>query len=552
MNLINYNMIRTLFFIIFIIITSLLQSQVAIDINTEFEKKEKLLMVWPYDANIDSIVSEISGISHEHADIEIIFDPNNTTFDTTSIRNFLISMGTNGENLEFIPAITDTYKLRQFSPITGYGVFTDTLVRYFGNPGFSEYNRPNDDSIPYQLSDYYNFDLTNYGLKFEESNVQYDGLRYLFVGDRILEDNLPMSENDIRFSLNAYYNSGMVMFIPTPENSGGGELNGIENYIKVLDPETILVTSIPDSLPDYYQIEEIADQLSQIINYFGENFNIIRIPACPNDDGTFTTSGYGEIRSYTNSLLLNDLAIIPSFGNWEYDSIAREIYKAQLPGFEVVSVNAQDLSQNHEGIHTITKALPQEHFLRILHKKMVGIQEYYPQIKVNSLCNTGTQLLNMWLYYKKSNDTVYTKESVHLVCPQYFAIIEKVDPSDTIHYFLEANSTHATITYPLSAPAGNFTFWFDVVSETNDEDHELDYQIYPNPSTGSFTIRSDFNLSEEIGLRIINGTGHHITSERVSLNKKVNLEHKLTTGLYFAVINIGNKTLTKKLIIQQP
>jgi len=538
---------RYLQIIILIFLSTFTYSQLAITIPSEYEKSEKLLISWPYSTDIDTVTASITGFAKDFADIDILYNSNNATFDTTAIRNFLISMSATAPNVRFVPSISNTNLLRQYSPVAGYGVFSDDLVRYFGNPGFDNYNRPADDSIPTQLADYYGFELADYGIQFENSNIQYDGLRYLFVGDRIISDNVPMSETDIRFSLNAYFNSGEVMFIPTPENSGGGMLNSIENYIKLLDPETILVTSIPDTLPDYSNIEDIVEELSTITNYFGKEFSIIRIPAAPNADFSFTTSPDGEFRSYTNSIIINNLAIIPSFGLPEYDSAAYNIYKAQLPGYNIKLVNASALTPNHGGLHTITKGIPQHSFLRILHSKMTGVQEFYPEIKINTLCNTATQLENMWLYYKKNNDTAYTKKEIHLVCPQYFSIIEKVNPTDTIHYYIEANSSETQITYPLSAPEGNFTFWFDVISSDETVNNKDEFKIAPNPSTGSFIIRN--NINENIKISIFNSSGQLVHRCTTITNTLIDLDNNLLNGYYSVCIETKEGISTHKLII---
>ena len=541
-------MSKYLYLIIAIFITSNLVSQVAITIPAEYEKSEKLLITWPYSPEIDSIVSEIIKISREITKVEILCDPSNPS-DTTMIRNFLLSQNANGPNVTFIPAHTNTSWIRQYSPVFGYGVFTDTLVRYIGNPGFANYYRPADDSVPKQLADFWNMDFTNYGLQYENSNLQYDGLRNIFVGSRILNENIPMSANDIIYSLNSFYNSGIVTLIPTPMYSGGGDLNGLSNYLKILDFETLLLTSLPDTLPDYLLLEEMENMFSSLTTNYGNSYNIIRIPAAPNDDGTFTTSSNGEFRSYTNSLILNDLIIIPSFDQVEYDSIAMGIYQEHMPGYSIHFVDARTLSEVQSGIHTITKEVPQPSYLRILHSKMIGAQEFYPEVKINTLCGSATQVENMWLYYKKNSDTAYTKEEIHLVCPQHFAVIDKLTPTDTIHYYIEAISSETQTTYPLSAPEGNFTFWFDVVSDTENEIITESFNISPNPSSGKFTITEHSNNSNELLIKIFNTQGQLVHSSVRKPNAFIDIETELGTGYYTLVIESGELTSVHKLII---
>ena len=408
--------------------------QVAITIPAEYEKNDKLVLVWPYTTAIDSVIGEITGIAKQVVDVEIIYNPDSIQFDTTQIRGFLTNMGIDNENVSFIPAYTNTCWLRQYSPVTGYGVFDDSLVQYLGNPGFSAYNRPADDSLPSQLANFWNMELVDYGLEFENTNIQYDGLRHLFVGNRIIEQNIPMDENEIRFSLNEYFSSGEVTFLPSLTQSGGGSMRSIDMYMKLLDFETILVSSIPDTLPDYQTLENIALELSTIPNYYGDNFNIIRISAPPNDNGNYPITQEEEMRSYTNSMILNNLVIVPSYGLPEYDSTAYQLYKKHMPGYQLHRIDARLLTPDYGSIHTMTKEIPQSNFLRILHKKVTGPQDYTPDFRIICLATAGDQIEDMWLYYKIGDDTSYTKTEIHMVCPQHFGLIENLQPLDTIHY----------------------------------------------------------------------------------------------------------------------
>lgn len=538
---------HTLTYLLLLIVLTI-NAQLAITIPAEYEKNDKLLMVWPYEAAIDSIVGEITSLAVQTAHVELIFNPDSIQFDTTQIRNFLANIGISNENVDLIPAHTNTYWLRQYAPITGYGVFADNLVLYFGNPGFSAYNRPDDDSIPSQLANYMNKDLANYNLNFENINIQYDGLRNLFVGDRILDQNLPMDENEIRFALNSYFNSDEVFIIPSLDQSGGGIWQSTDTYMKFLDFETIAISSIPDTLPDYNNLEDIVAELSSINDYFGYNYNIVRIPSPPNENGQYPISQDEELRSYTNSLILNDLVIVPSFGLPEYDSTAYYTYKKFLPGYNIKLVDARLLTPNHGSLHTLTKEIPQENFLRIIHSKIIGSQAYMPDYQINCLAGAGDLVEEMWLYHKRNSDTAYTKTSIHLVCPQHFAKIENLLPTDTVHYYIEAVSSSTTTTYPLSAPNGNFTFWFDIVEIEENAMVEHKFNIAPNPTTGDFRVISNDSYGK-ILVSIFNSVGQLVQEKISSTGKLIQTEGKLKTGYYTVVIENNNNSSKFKLVV---
>ncbi|MBC8319525.1 MAG: agmatine deiminase family protein [Bacteroidetes bacterium] len=534
--------------LIIALITITAKAQVAITIPAEYEKNDKLILVWPYLSGVDSIIGEITGIAKQVVNVEIIYNPDSTQFDTTQIRSFLSNMGINNENVSFIPAFSNTYWLRQYSPITGYGVFIDSLVQYLGNPGFSSYNRPADDSIPVQLANFWNMDFAEYNLEFESTNVQYDGLRNLFVGDHIIEQNIPMDEVEISFALNSYYSTGEVIFIPSLDQSGGGNFHSIDMYMKLLDSETILVASIPDTLPDYAAIEDIVFELSSISSYYGSNYKIIRILSPPNDNGNYPIIPEDEMRTYTNSLILNNTVIVPSYGLPEFDFAAYNIYEKYMPGYNIYMVDARLLTPNYGSIHTITKEIPQSNFLRILHEKVTGPQEFISDFHINCLVASGNQVEEMWLYYKLNNDTSYTKTTIHLVCPQHFGTIAGLQTTDTVHYYIEAISSSTTTTYPLSAPEGNFTFWFDIVNIDETYVNTYDFELVPNPSNGKFAIIRQ-NENSEIRIKIFNSVGQLVFVTQAYTGEIINTGNKLDKGYYTVIVGHNNNISKLKMVI---
>lgn len=539
-------MIRKLIIAITVLLTVNSSAQLAITIPNDFEKSESMLLTWSYNSNIDSVQAQIVKLAKDHADIGIIYNPDSLDYDTTDIRLFLQTLNADSSNVTLISAYTNTPFLAQYAPIVGYGVFADTLERYFGNPMFDSYSRPQDDSLASQLAHYYSWNNVDYNLQFEANNIIYDGLRHMIVGDRVLTENPGMTQNEIQFELFQYYNSGICTFISNLNNSGGGVLNSLENYIKLVDFETFIVSSLPDTLPDYEVLESIAAQLGDLQTYFGDPFNIFRISIAPESNGNYPTDKIGENRSYTNSIVINDLVIVPLYGNAEKDEQAWDMYNELYQGYTIKSLNSETLSANHSGLHTLTKVIPQKHLLRILHKKVTGLQPYSPFVKINCLCEADNYVEEMWLYYKVNDDTAYTVKSIELVCPQHFAIIDKLNPGDTVSYYIEAVSASTITTYPLSAPEGNFTFWLDVMGQVDKHNSEPKILISPNPGKGVFKIYSA--ITEEVDLELFNNLGQLILKKKFVSNSNIDLSKYLKPGNYTVVIRSSGETVSLKYI----
>jgi len=526
-----------------------LKAQVAITIPAEYEQNSKLLLAWSYIDSIDSVICEIAGIAKQQVDVDIIFNPNNIQYDTAQIKYFLSNLGVDDENIDFIPATTNTCWLRQYSPVTGYGVFEDNLVQYLGDPSFSNYNQPSNDSIPQKIANFWDMQYVDYNLNFENTNIQYDGIQNLFVGEQVISQNLPMNENEVISNLNAYFGADNVVLTPSLTQSGGGNIFGNNQYIKILDYETILVAVIPDTLPDYEIIEDFVSELSLIQNNFGGYYNIIRVMSPPNADGKYPSTLDEEIRSYTNSIIINNLIIMPTYGMPNFDSAAFNMYKKYMVGYDIYMVDSKLLSLNYGGISTLTKEIPQPNFLRILHQKNIGPQTFFSNFEILCLASAGDQIEEMWLYYKINDDTSYTKTEVHLVCPQHVAVITGLTPTDTVHYYLEAISSSTTITYPLSAPNGNFTFWFDIVGVDEYSNDVSDFSIAPNPTSGNFKILSSDQFGE-LEVSIYNLEGQLIISTKSNVGSIISTGDLLKPGYYTVIINKEGISSRSKLVIK--
>lgn len=74
--------------------------------------------------------------------------------------------------------------------------------------------------------------------------------------------------------------------------------------------------------------------------------------------------------------------------------------------------------------------------------------------------------------------------------------------------------------------------------------------VYPNPSTGKFSIRILDDLSHHVTWKIVDATGKLRYQNNESLENAVALDLDLNAGLYILHIQDGTKTYKKKIIVQ--
>jgi agmatine/peptidylarginine deiminase len=87
-----------------------------------------------------------------------------------------------------------------------------------------------------------------------------------------------------------------------------------------------MVSQFPESVPYYEQMESLADSLSKTFNDFGKLLKVVRLPVASLQDGSYSVSDSGEIRSYTSSLIFNNKILIPSYNN-PSDAVALSVYQ---------------------------------------------------------------------------------------------------------------------------------------------------------------------------------------------------------------------------------
>ena len=88
------------------------------------------------------------------------------------------------------------------------------------------------------------------------------------------------------------------------------------------------------------------------------------------------------------------------------------------------------------------------------------------------------------------------------------------------------------------------------------EQSEKEIKVFPNPSDGRFQLTLEHDGAEKVTAKVFDITGKQVKDisedlvrEDSSVTAQVNLESP-KSGIYFLRVSIGNKVLTKKIIIR--
>ena len=518
----------------------------------EFEKQEGLLLTWDYNDSRNPVTAAIAKAVQPSAKVWVIFYPGTAPMDTTEIRSYLRDHGVPDANVFLIPAWTETLWIRDYGPFTGYNLEGSQSERLFLDAGYSNYNRPNDDAIPTQIASLMNIQLNDFPLQFEGGNVLTDGLGQGWGSSRIFSQNPGMTHAEVKQTMEEYLGLDEMMFLEALVNSGGGIWCHVDMFMKILDSETILISEYPDFVPDYDLIESFVDTLSKMTNANGREYKIVRIPAPPKANGTWASTQDDEMRTYTNSIIINDVIVIPAYNLPEYDSAAKQVYQLSMPGYRLALVDATALTPLFGALHCICKEVTKPEYLRINHKKNIGLSTFTDPFLIEAEIFSDSGPDSTFLFYKTSDASEFDKLEMNGNLNDFSASISNISTTDTIQYYLKVFFNADVVSFPPQGQGGAFTFWFGPsVSISENINHAVDPLIFPNPCNGNFAISMDsFDEPVEFTIRQMDGKLVY-RDYLISGFQEINLSDKLTRGVY--LLNFRNKNATpiiRKLFVQ--
>jgi agmatine deiminase len=520
----------------------------------EFEKQEGLLLTWDYNDNRNPITAAIAKAVQPSTKVWVIYYPGQAPMDTTEIRQYLRDHGVPDDGVSLIPAWTETLWIRDYGPFTGYSKVTTPYQRIIKDAGYSAYGRPNDDAIPTQLANLWNIPASNINLEFEGGNILLDGLGRGWGSTRIFSQNPGYSQSEVKEIFEEEFGLTEMMFLEALINSGGGIWCHVDMFMKILDHETIMIAEYPDFVPDHGLIESFALALAQMTNAFGRNYKIVRIPAPPKSDGTWAVTQNDEMRTYTNSIIINDVIVVPAYNLPEYDSTAKQVYEEYMPGYRIEMVDATPLTPLYGALHCIAKEVTMPDYLRIEHPKITGMQEYQGHVVVNAMMDCNVPVDSAMLFYRTEKNMPFARIDMVPGCPIHQAIITNLSPQDTVDYYIKTASIGNEVCLPPPAPNGFYTFWFDpYLGFTEQTSNKLNVEISPNPNPGNFALDIETLPAATFDILIHNNYGQLICSINVeSQHSILRLADILNPGVYFlSVFDSGEVKSTTKLIVHK-
>ena len=400
----------------------------------EFEQMEGVLIRYPF--GISYVL--IAGMSEETTVTTVVEDQAEQDYVTNQYQ----SNGVNMDNVNFLLASSDSYWTRDYGPwYIRYGDDEIGIVDFI----YNRPDRPNDNAMPPNVADFLGIEWFGMDLIATGGNYMTDGYGISSSSELIWEENPTLTHDEIDQMVNDYLGIETYHVVPDPNNT---YIDHIDCWGKFLDVDKVLIRSVPESHPQYDEIEATAQYYADQISAYGNNYQVYRVYT-PNN------------QPYTNSLILNDRVFVPITGS-SWDDEAIETYQQAMPGYEVLGYTGS--WESTDALHCRTKGIADRNMLYIKHFPLLGdqpVQADY-EIEAELTAYSGQAIVNdevkviYWVNGGSEEEIVMTYEGSKL----YTANIPGAPEGSQIAYYIHAEDQGGNITEnPLIGQPDPHTFY---------------------------------------------------------------------------------------------
>ena len=517
--------------------------------------------------------------------------------DTTAVLSHLATKGLRHDNVRFLEAPGNSFWYRDCGPICFYYGEGDTV----GMLDFEYYpGRALDDSLPVFIERQFGLPNFTTSIEWEGGNCLVDGAGMVVTSDHIYSANSDnegqyvwdgvnisslsqqqknrLTKAQVQDSMSRLIGTRATHILPTFRYDGG--TGHVDLYADMVDENLFVFSQMPEDYSSWYDYkvgQKNMDSLCSYQSYFGANYRRRYIPFPSRDNGSNFASQtqYNNqyTRTYSNHTFVNNLIIQPCFSTVgsdgmptaEWDRANIEELKKAYPGYTLYCVDVREFDGTGGAIHCITKQIPAEHPIRILHQALHDNTG-------NTYASNGAPILaqitnvdgidSAAVFYRfdggQWHHVVMTPDATH----QYAAVIptngELQGDYTKVEYYISATSNAGkTITKPMTASQGGFFEFYlgtnPAVAVETVETEEGFGQFYPNPAAEVARLNVEMNGDAAYSVFIIDAAGRTVHTSRMEASGSgvftVNTS-MLPSGVYNVVFQNAGERVVRRLIVK--
>lgn len=509
----------------------------------EWDPVTGVLVRYPF-GNPYSVLAEMA------EDIELWIYVTNASQQTTCY-NALNSNGVNMANVHFIQTATNSIWTRDYGP--------QFIFDGNGDAGVVDhtYNRPrpDDDQTNWVAGAAWGVPVYGTPLIHTGGNYMCDGHGNGYSTDLVWDENPGLSHAQIATEMGDYLGIGDYRVV---DDISIGGIHHIDVWAKLLDERTILVKQVPAGNADYARVEARAAYYATLLNCYGEPMRVERI-YCPYYSGS-------SIAAYTNSVILNDKVLVPTFGiSGDADAIAR--YQEIMPGYQILGFSGSWLSD--DAIHCRAMGIHDKYMLYVDHDPVADTLYTAGSVRIEARVDDRSEagLLpgSPKVYWRLSGSPTWNTLSMSADVPPdaYFADIPGQAIGSTVEYYVEAADNSGRLTErPISAPAGYYSYVVGAnpaaVADLFGGEAGLAVSSWPNPFAREMTIAFRLREAGEVSLRVFDVTGREVADlaggsfgaglHALVWNGRAPDGMEVADGLYLVRFSTGGQVETRRVV----
>lgn len=520
----------------------------------EWEEVQALVITW---RSYPDVLREIVRYAQVQCPVIIHCSDSNAVKSNLMSNNVAI-----GTNVKFIQTPNNSVWIRDYGANSVYVNDVDSLILVDW-----VYNRPTrvqDDTIPRAYArklnlPIYEKSVTPYRIIHTGGNYMSDGFGNGFSSKLVIEENPNLSTSQINAAMSQFMGISNYILMETLPYDG---IHHIDMHMKLLDEETLLMAKYPDGIADGPQIE--ANLLYVLNNHnsvFGTPYYVVRQTSPPETNGQYPNTG-GDYLTYTNSVFVNKLLLVPTYRE-PFDSEALNMYRENLPGYQVQGINCNNIIQASGAIHCITHSVGVNDPLLISHQRLRDTYNTTVPYKVKARVQHRSGIDQYKVKYRLNESTTWLEAALSAQQPaeaNYFEAEIPAQPGGTfVHYYIEAlaNSGKQQVR-PITSPEGYYTF---KVTDTSTVDLSKITQklfsigAFPNPANSIVCIPVQVDEPLQIQIDLFDVTGRLILpvfsgwamtgEERYFIDAA-----KLSAGVYIIKAQTKAGTVSQKLVVK--
>ena len=435
--------------------------------------------------------------------------------DEALVRKVMEAYDLRTDKIKFIVSKGNSIWFRDCGPICFYYGDEDKVGMLDFEYGWS---RQLDDQLPSVL--HRKMGIPNYINKviWEGGNCLVDGVGGLMTSSAIYSNNLDtigpidwdkkdvstikyttrkaLQADEVYEALRGMVGQRETSVVTQLKNDGG--TGHVDLYADAIDENGLLFAKMPEYYSEWKDYKTLDSNIKFMLkekNFWDTPYIAWGdIPFPAKDDGSDfeDEDDYGLVaRTYANHLIVNNYILQPCFSivgedgmptaDWDRENI--EAMKKLYPGYTFQCIDMRSFDGSGGSIHCITKQIPADNPVRILHDAMYGKVNFgtLTEVPFSAFITNKSGIQKASLHYQVGEDGEWQKVDMTGNGNRWYCRVpaSNFPKGKTVFYYIEATSNNGkTVTKPFTAENGGY---YDFTPDETVEYKADDYDFSTEP-----------------------------------------------------------------------